>query len=683
MESVAYDNGELNKIKTIFERWFENVEDNSNYDVLFFVAEEKVIEDFFTDFVLNCNNKIGRLILSEKFINKSIITDSNYRDRIITRKTWLNDKRHCYIFANCYNTINIGGLENINHINNIEWSRSLRVFCKEIIYMNYQGPTIYKGFWRIDNSRSTVNYMVLKLSKWGNITQNITPALEKNFENDIESDSSNVWVDNVKEFIISFFTMVLSDDDPDYRDMIINRFIDDKSMSIWIKSLISPTINYISNYETLEFVGDKIMSADFARYMSSTYPRIKNNELNNCDAKYMSEQFQSFFADDLQLSERGIKSSHLEMVDKIRTDFLESFFGAVNQISKNVMNGLELVMTYKIMNFIAEAIPIQISDLTKDYKEKVVLINKFILGNSGVPFTFSKRSSGRVSAKGGNEFNVFIEIDEQTTKWLKAHPMSEYIADELETSTTKNLYDDVINLSNKIFYEDFTSFANAENKIWKSISSLYDLYGIEFVNISKTENEIDPIFTKMARDMPTHYNDFIDKLMSKIYIDKEIELSDDIILRSIDFKVDKKRGYLYIYRNIIDTSSGVPTIIDTTPVAPYTQLDEKYQQDIISNIQLNNIGFVSMNSKIQQTSQYTNYRGYVETENGIQEYDVTETSKINCILEFMGIFEKLPIYDESQHMVSQPRKTTSTRSAPGAGRGRGNLTGRGGGRGRR
>lgn len=91
--------------------------------------------------------------------------------------------------------------------------------------------------------------------------------------------------------------------------------------------------NYDKNYETLESVGDKILSYTFKTYLYRRYPDISASQLNNLDQHYMSTHLQALVSSKMGLTNwLRVNGEIPRSSEKIREDVLEAFFGTIDTI---------------------------------------------------------------------------------------------------------------------------------------------------------------------------------------------------------------------------------------------------------------------------------------------------------------------------------------------------------------
>mgnify|MGYP003125248089 CR=1 FL=1 len=115
----------------------------------------------------------------------------------------------------------------------------------------------------------------------------------------------------------------------------VENIVNKNTMKIWISCFTHKTYdpNEGKNYETLESVGDKILSYTFKTYLYERFPNISASQLNNLDQQYMSTHYQSIISEKLRLTEwLRVGGDVPRSSEKIREDLLESFFGTLDTV---------------------------------------------------------------------------------------------------------------------------------------------------------------------------------------------------------------------------------------------------------------------------------------------------------------------------------------------------------------
>ena len=91
--------------------------------------------------------------------------------------------------------------------------------------------------------------------------------------------------------------------------------------------------NYDKNYESLESVGDKILSYTFKTYLYGKYDNITASQLNNLDQHYMSTHLQALVSSRMGLTNwLRVKGEVPKGSEKIKEDLLEAFFGTIDTL---------------------------------------------------------------------------------------------------------------------------------------------------------------------------------------------------------------------------------------------------------------------------------------------------------------------------------------------------------------
>lgn len=153
--------------------------------------------------------------------------------------------------------------------------------------------------------------------------------LNLNFLEDINSLVPSKTEYNDKELYKYLYQLFSKFLDKDKISSVLNK----ESMKLWRKCFTHVTYDPNDNYETLESVGDKIMSYTFKTLLFQKFPDITASELNNLDQHYMSTHLQSMVAAKMGLSNwLRVRGEVPKTSEKIREDLLEAFFGAIDTI---------------------------------------------------------------------------------------------------------------------------------------------------------------------------------------------------------------------------------------------------------------------------------------------------------------------------------------------------------------
>lgn len=163
----------------------------------------------------------------------------------------------------------------------------------------------------------------------------------------------------------------------------IPAILNKESMKIWKHCFTHITYDPEDNYETLESVGDKVLSYTFKTMLYQKFPDITASELNNLDQHYMSTHLQSIMSAKMGLSNwLRVNGEVPKTSEKIREDLYESFFGTIDTImikSYGVGYGVRVCM-----KFLEKAFDIEFNRDIEPAKTFVFQIFERLGGRDGV-----------------------------------------------------------------------------------------------------------------------------------------------------------------------------------------------------------------------------------------------------------------------------------------------------------
>lgn len=115
---------------------------------------------------------------------------------------------------------------------------------------------------------------------------------------------------------------------------IVDSFTSTKTIPYWEKALTHESINYIENYEKLEFIGDASVNYSFTFYLRKLMNITELEKRNNLLSYYMSKNYQPTIARKIGLDKMVICRPEIKITDDILEDIFEAFFGAFELISR-------------------------------------------------------------------------------------------------------------------------------------------------------------------------------------------------------------------------------------------------------------------------------------------------------------------------------------------------------------
>lgn len=113
------------------------------------------------------------------------------------------------------------------------------------------------------------------------------------------------------------------------------KYVEQEPMMTWLQAFTHETVDPDFNYEELELLGDRILEAVFADYMSQRFPKLKKGTLSELKTAYMSKLYQQKLATQLGFGQ-WIRVRDTTVETNILEDVFESFFGALFRISDQV-----------------------------------------------------------------------------------------------------------------------------------------------------------------------------------------------------------------------------------------------------------------------------------------------------------------------------------------------------------
>jgi dsRNA-specific ribonuclease len=160
------------------------------------------------------------------------------------------------------------------------------------------------------------------------------------------------WLQQLQSFLNTLLRHIIPD------QTTRNRYLDRDAMIIWAKAFTHETFSPTANYEDLEFLGDAILKSVFPKYLMKRFPYFHKNEYTELNVAYMSKIMQATLSRKLGFSPyiriKGLDKAILNL----ETDVFESFFGALDTISDNVLFGLGLANCYNMIVYIFKDIEI-------------------------------------------------------------------------------------------------------------------------------------------------------------------------------------------------------------------------------------------------------------------------------------------------------------------------------------
>lgn len=231
-------------------------------------------------------------------------------------------------------------------------------------------------------------------------------------------DDEKKWKIDLYKYIVALLGKFV---DRNYVQYIINKQNIDLWMSCFTHKTFDP--NEGKNYESLEAVGDKILSYTFKTYLYRTYPKITASQLNNIDQQYMSTHYQSMVSEVMGLTNwLRVGGDVPRSSEKIREDLLESFFGCLDTaLIRNEKAGLGFGARF-CMKFIEKVFDMTINMDVEPAKTYVQQTFQQLGIAKGSGYTFSTNEN-EVDNTIETQVTIFIEgIQYLINKGVKIPP---------------------------------------------------------------------------------------------------------------------------------------------------------------------------------------------------------------------------------------------------------------------
>ena len=184
------------------------------------------------------------------------------------------------------------------------------------------------------------------------------------------------WLNGLQRFIYKTLEPIILDE----RERV--KYVDSPSMAIWSTAFTHESVSPTANYEDLEYLGDAILHAVFPKYLMNRFPKYHKNHYTELNTSYMSKITQARLSKTLGFPAYIRVQGILQATLNLHTDVFESFFGALDRVSDNIVNGLGFVNCYNMIIHLFKDEYIDESKTKGSAKTQVQQIfSRFELGN--------------------------------------------------------------------------------------------------------------------------------------------------------------------------------------------------------------------------------------------------------------------------------------------------------------
>ena len=294
------------------------------------------------------------------------------------------------------------------------------------------------------------------------------------------------------EYIKSILSKFIKD------ESVISKIVTPKTISYWERAVTHESVNYNEkeNYEKLEFLGDGLLGYAFTTYLHD-YVGIKDRAvINNLLSHYLSKSYQPTMCKKMGIDKLIRVFPGIKIEDYILEDVFEAFFGAIEQLLRQLY--LSSTPRYKKpSDYTIDFFIWYFSNIdTIDMKNGEIPVKNFFDGY----YHFMSREATQKKYKYG--YNPITKSFDYTPQFLKSIKMySEKLYEEFlpvinkkggssgytnEDIYLKKMYDILTNNGYDLVWLDEekkkTTFTNEMDEILKEHSSMS---GMKFRDILK------------------------------------------------------------------------------------------------------------------------------------------------------------------------------------------------------
>uniref|UniRef100_A0A6C0BEK2 RNase III domain-containing protein n=1 Tax=viral metagenome TaxID=1070528 RepID=A0A6C0BEK2_9ZZZZ len=562
-------------------------------DVILISFDQNLIESLVQILVTikNC----GRIVLSNKFLDnirngkKGGVSDIEVKNpnRIISTIDFGSNPSYCLFFGD-FNGTNRLTISSVDYYEKVDREPTYRKYCRSVMMFRLVGIPPANGYWHTNGLvEPNSQIVILKLSEWGQMCQGIpfTNKLGSTRINIGNVEISKQWIDALKIHLRYLITSIAG------RNTYTEDMLNDENMIVWVKVFLHPTYGYIYNYEGLEFFGDSISGAKFDSYMIAKYPRLTQTELSEYHNQYMSKDNQWYISDDLRLKDYILIDPIVSVSGandkKRKTDLLESFVGALYQVSLSAVSNVTgsskkgmffaEEMTYNLFIMIGEQFPFEKKMIFGKPKHRITqILQSMEYPLNGVDLKMGFIEVDKATENARNKF--FFRTSDKIVNFLK----------QIKEQNGKDITS-FLDVEHS-FIPQFVSRESAESEFWNKVAKVFDDNGVDITFVKN----IKATFITMLRLIDIDLHDRIMAKLSLTYPGKKVE---DLASR-IQFKSDHEEGsvaYIIMYINTFEAEPDSKLLIS---FSNYNGISQKAADDYITEldttVQITNLSVVPM-----------------------------------------------------------------------------------------
>ena len=484
------------------------------------VSFDVTLVESLIDVLLKCKN-LSRIVLSNKFleefqVNKQIGTskmEQKSPTKIISSLEYGSNPKPCLIFCDFNNNIRFTPM-NLDYFENIDRQVKYRKNCLAVMMYRFTGNPPLNGYWMLNDSKidNTSSLMFLELSEWGKMCQKSPkpPIFGKDFNPETilsKPELDKLWMISSREYLTYFIGSILG------TDIYTDQLLSDENICVWIRGFIHETFNYTPNYDSLEFLGDRLCKTYFSIYMI---------------AKYMSAAHQWYLADDLNLKELVLADREiLTFTQEYKTDLFESLVGALFETCQKINISLANAALMNLFTLVGEQFPFEkkmIYGIDKHRITQVLSSLGFPVDGGDIKIELTEKNKGHKEAINIYKFEYTAKFEQFVIK----------LAQET-LFKLKYEYNPTIELRD-----------TAESKFWHSMATIFDKVGIDIRFAKSLKNSF--LYT-LSFFEPESFQKVKDNF-GRMYPKENI----DSLIKKVQFKSNKEtdNNYVIMYINTFE-----------------------------------------------------------------------------------------------------------------------------------
>lgn len=152
----------------------------------------------------------------------------------------------------------------------------------------------------------------------------------------------------IKDFVITLISKLIPSDD-------ISIFTSDSSMMIFVQSFVHPTFSEDFNYESLEKLGDTLLSTALIKLVYDYLPEFESPEdISGAKTKYLDKDFLSNMTDETGLVDLMILGNEPlsdENLISAKEDTFEAFIGALSVVGDKIIDCYGFKLVYELVKY--------------------------------------------------------------------------------------------------------------------------------------------------------------------------------------------------------------------------------------------------------------------------------------------------------------------------------------------